>query len=175
MFDGELQRKCVIGVNACLLAVLCCHNLPTMPKNKPINDPRGDSIRVKVGKYAGMNAWKDILRQETAKQLYIVVEVPGFGYVTGIRVAKSSVTKVTEISTYEDLIQQDPTVYKAFRAAAKAIAKCDIPATDYLVKLFKQEVDSERKKAAIRGDWHGNLRDQKGAIPLSAHRMSDNS
>ena len=65
-----------------------------MPKNKAINDPRGEEIRIKVGKYAGFTAWKDLLCQETPKQLYVVVELPSFGFVTGIRLAKSSVEKV---------------------------------------------------------------------------------
>lgn len=156
-------------VASCVVA----QNWIAMPKNKAFSDPRGEEIRIKTGKYAGLAAWKDSLREHPPKQVYVIVEVPKFGYVTGIRIAKSSITKVTEIKNYEDLILQDPTVYKAFRAAAKAIAKCDIPATDYLVKLFKDEVDAERKKASERGDWYGNLRDKKGTVPLSAHSMTD--
>lgn len=138
-----------------------------------MNDPRGEEISIKVGKYAGMTAWKDMIRGETGKQQYVVVEIPKYGYVTGIRIGKKSFSKVEEISTYEDFILQDPTVFKAFRAAARAIAKCDIPATPHLVKLFKEEVDKERSKIAVRGDWYGNLRDKKGTIPLSSHAMRD--
>ena len=151
------------------------HNLKgaKMPKNKQFADPRGDEIRVKTGKYSGLPAWKDTIRGTTLKQQYIVVEVPQYGYVTGIRVDKSAITKVAELSTYEDFILQDPTVFKAFCAAARAIAKCDVPATNYIIKLFKEEVEKERSKAAVRGDWYGNLRDKKGSIPLAAHKMED--
>lgn len=142
------------------------------PKNKAFTDPRGDQVAIKTGKYAGLPAWKDMVRGETPKQQYVVVEVPKYGYVTGIRVHKKSIGKVTEIKSYEDFLLKDPTVYKAFCLAAKAIAKCDITATDYILKQFKKEVDKAPEQAAVRGDWYGNIRDNKATYPLASMTMN---
>ena len=88
-------------------------------------------------------------------------------------VNKDSFTTPQQTVTYEDLMLSSPTVYKAFRSAARAIAKCDTTATDYLLKAFKAEVDKERLKLSVSGDWYGKSRDQKIKFPLASNKMTD--
>ena len=44
---------------------------------------------------------------------------------------------------------------------------------NYLLKAFKAEVDKERLKLLVRGDWYGKSRDQKTNFPLASNKMTD--
>jgi hypothetical protein len=138
-------------------------------KNKLMSDPRGDPIRIKVGKNAHHEAWKDLHKGETREQIYVVVyDAEKSVFVTGIRVNKSNVVPWKDPTTYEDVIVRDPKVYKTIRTCARAIAKCDIGPTKAIMDFLESEIKIMHLDCKRKGNWNGNIRDQKASYPLAS-------